>query len=69
MAWANMLWLAYTHNAHTHSPPDVELIEGRGRIVDEHTVDVDGKRYTVSQFVCDCFVCVVCVFLCADGCC
>jgi hypothetical protein len=25
----------------------VELLEGRGRIVDAHTVDVDGKRYTV----------------------
>lgn len=25
-----------------------ELIEGRGKVVDAHTVDVDGKRYTVS---------------------
>lgn len=27
----------------------VEFIEGRGKIVDAHTVDVDGKRYTVSN--------------------
>ena len=26
----------------------VEYIEGRGSIVDAHTVDVDGKKYTVS---------------------
>jgi hypothetical protein len=26
---------------------DVERIEGRGRIVDAHTIDVDGKKYTV----------------------
>ncbi len=26
----------------------VEFIQGRGSIVDEHTVDVDGKKYTVS---------------------
>lgn len=26
----------------------VEYIEGRGRIVDAHTVEVDGKKYTVS---------------------
>ena len=25
----------------------VEYMEGRGTIVDAHTVDVDGKRYTV----------------------
>ena len=28
----------------------VEYIEGRGRIVDAHTVEVDGKKYTVSTF-------------------
>jgi hypothetical protein len=26
----------------------VTYIEGRGKLVDAHTVDVDGKRYTVS---------------------
>ncbi len=25
----------------------VEFIEGRGKLIDEHTVEVDGKRYTV----------------------
>lgn len=28
----------------------VEYIEGRGKIVDAHTVEVDGKKYTVSTF-------------------
>ena len=28
----------------------VEFIEGRGRIIDAHTVDVDGKRYTVRAY-------------------
>ncbi|KAI8467436.1 MAG: hypothetical protein J3K34DRAFT_454500 [Monoraphidium minutum] len=30
---------------------NVELIEGRGRVVDAHTVDVDGTRYTAKDIV------------------
>ncbi|GBF98807.1 glutathione chloroplastic [Raphidocelis subcapitata] len=30
---------------------NVELIEGRGRVVDAHTVDVDGVRYTAKNIV------------------
>jgi glutathione reductase (NADPH) len=30
---------------------DVALIRGRARFVDEHTVDVDGKRYSAERFV------------------
>lgn len=37
------------------SPPtcilQVDLIQGRGRIVDAHTVEVDGKTYTVRDDV------------------
>lgn len=28
----------------------VTFIEGRGKLIDAHTVDVDGKRYTVRTF-------------------
>lgn len=28
----------------------VDLIEGRGSIVDAHTVEVSGKRYTVGHY-------------------
>lgn len=28
----------------------VTFIEGRGKLIDAHTVDVDGKRYTVRPF-------------------
>jgi glutathione reductase (NADPH) len=28
----------------------VTYIEGRGKLVDAHTVDVDGKRYTVRGY-------------------
>jgi hypothetical protein len=30
---------------------NVEYFEGRGRIVDAHTVEVNGQRYTVSSFL------------------
>ncbi|KIZ07910.1 glutathione reductase (NADPH) [Monoraphidium neglectum] len=30
---------------------NVELIEGRGRIVDAHTIDVDGKKYTAKDII------------------
>jgi len=33
----------------TLSNANVELMQGFGKIVDPHTVDVDGKRYTVSE--------------------
>lgn len=32
------------------SKAGVKFIEGRGKIIDAHTVDVDGTRYTVSRF-------------------
>lgn len=32
----------------TLSNAKVELLQGFGKIVDPHTVDVDGKKYTVS---------------------
>lgn len=48
------LWRGGGACSYAASPPSpqsptlgVELIEGRGRIVDAHTVDVDGKAYTV----------------------
>ncbi len=28
---------------------NVELLEGKGTVIDPHTVDVDGKRYTVGS--------------------
>ena len=38
----------------------VKYIEGRGKLVDAHTVDVDGKRYTVrggaTADICTCFM-------------
>ena len=33
------------------SGADVELITGRGSIVDKHTVDVDGKQYTAKNIL------------------
>jgi glutathione reductase (NADPH) len=35
----------------TLSNAKVELLQGFGKIVDPHTVDVDGKKYTVSMRV------------------
>jgi hypothetical protein len=35
----------------TLSNAKVELLQGFGKIVDPHTVDVDGKKYTVSMGV------------------
>lgn len=32
---------------------NVELIEGFGKVVDGHTVDISGKKYTVSGWACE----------------
>ena len=31
---------------------NVEFVEGRGRVVDAHTVEVDGRRFTVRARAC-----------------
>lgn len=42
---------ALPHAAPHTLPPQAQLIEGRGRIVDAHTVDVGGKRYTAKHIL------------------